>query len=162
MQKLATIVALLTILWSAVGNAQSVCESITCDCESIQAGILNIHYLPSCRACQSRLREACSEVAPSVPIWTALTQGGYCETSCEIAGPAHYPPAPTEEEAAAIAEDEFHAARLTLECQLGALPVSVPENANLWYGCLTEEGRRTGTWTLVDRTGDVVALDQFD
>jgi hypothetical protein len=136
-------------------------QVLTCDCENIQAGILNLGWIPDCRECQRELREACNRVDGSVPFYRALIEGGYCETDCSVAGPAPYPPAPdgaaAEPTPEAAARPRDASGEITLACPLGGVMTAVQEGDLSWYGCVDEDGRRVGIWVAIDAEGRVVA-----
>ena len=67
-------------------------RAIDCDCESINAGILNIGWKPDCRRCQAGLRQQCMrEYQNHGSAGRAISSVGTCRSRCSVYGENYKP-----------------------------------------------------------------------
>lgn len=129
---------------------------INCDCESIDAGLLNIGWIPDCQNCQKGLIEACMEAYVGQPLNRAVVAGGYCDTSCSVTGPNPTPVAPEPVSAPDTGTPE--PAAMTLRCDFdGEYTVLDDAGGITAAGCVDANGRRDGLWVVQDGEGRVIA-----
>ncbi|MEZ5667323.1 MAG: hypothetical protein R3F55_07805 [Alphaproteobacteria bacterium] len=160
----------LSLAWAAPALGQpdepaagTPCAAITCDCETIEAGLLNRAWRADCRACETALVEACLEVyAPALSAWAAMTDGGYCAQRCSVTGDNPYPPAPDATGSDSGAAGLPQPFPLHLRCPFGAMPVTEERDGLTWYGCRTDDGTPVGPWTALDGQGNPVEEVFYD
>ncbi|NRB32729.1 MAG: hypothetical protein HRU27_19240, partial [Rhizobiaceae bacterium] len=67
-------------------------RTINCDCEGIEAGILNIGWKPDCRRCQAGLRQQCMrEYQNHGDAGRAISSVGTCRSRCSVYGDNYTP-----------------------------------------------------------------------
>ena len=128
-------------------------EVVTCDCDSIEAGLLNSGWKADCRNCEKGIIEACEAAYP--PLSSAMAAGGYCEKTCSVTGPNPYPRAPAE----AAGDDDISIAKIgTMRLQCPAtMKLSVIEiDGKKARGCKNDKGKPYGVWFIVDESAGTV------
>jgi hypothetical protein len=128
-------------------------EVVTCDCDNIEAGILNSGWKADCRQCETKIIEACKKAYP--PISSAMAAGGYCEKSCSVTGPNPYPKAPAE--ASAVEESVIaKIGTMRLQCPLSMKLATKMIDGKSAQGCVGKDGKLEGVWFIVDEAAGTV------
>src|SRR5690606_22510330 len=96
-------------------GADSPCrQAISCDCASIEAGLLTGPWQGDCRGCEAGIIARCEAAYP--PLGTALAAGGFCNNVCSVIGPNPTPKAPPPMSEGKIPEGVYGAGPMYLSC----------------------------------------------
>ena len=148
----------------AAAQSSHPCEQLVdCDCENIQAGLLNRGWKPHCRSCQTKLRDACIEVYDYELAYNAARIGGYCSDACGgIVGPNPRPLAPPKSEAKNDGGETwpapFRPAKLELSCPADE-ELTFEEDGPLKMSGCVRGGTKEGLWIAENsETGEIVEI----
>lgn len=142
-------------------NASHPCKrEISCDCESIDAGVLTGGWKTDCRACEKGIHQKCMEAyANGQPLYRAIGAGGFCRNACSVTGDNPTPEPPPAQPVAAPSDAPHRPAKLKLRCRFEEEWKSETVGGKVVSGCVRKDGKRNGLWLAEDeKTGELVEI----